>query len=177
MIIYDQQEWRVDHFRIEIVQLCCHKTDPLCSDRGRNGFSPNKKGSCSITEFSQPNISKSHFYTRRRTVTSACYAIMIGSEMCGQTPTPHHTAFAKYGLRLWSKSWTRKISGPDPPPPCEIGLRLWIWTISGPEWTLPLFPFLRFGLWLGTEVGVSTLPSVREQCENPVFVNRTMWCD
>ncbi len=32
------------------LQLCNHKTSRMCSQRGRNGFSPYKKGSCEITQ-------------------------------------------------------------------------------------------------------------------------------
>ncbi len=44
-----------------LLQLCDHTTSPMCSQRGRNEFSPYKNGSCSITQFfSWPKVSKSY---------------------------------------------------------------------------------------------------------------------
>ena len=44
-----------------VLQLCNHKTNRVCLHRGRNGFSPYKKGSCSITQLlSRPKVLKSH---------------------------------------------------------------------------------------------------------------------
>ncbi len=49
-------------------QHCDHKTCRMCSHCGRNGFLPNKKGSCSITQLlSRPKVSKSHCLVSQET--------------------------------------------------------------------------------------------------------------
>ncbi len=45
----------------EFLQLCDHKTCHMCSYPGRNGFLPDKRGSCEITQLiSRPKVLKSH---------------------------------------------------------------------------------------------------------------------
>ncbi len=48
-------------FVVSVPQLCDHKTNCVCLHRCRNGFSPDKKGSYSITQLlSRPKVSKSY---------------------------------------------------------------------------------------------------------------------